>query len=200
MRLFLGRRHKITLFQKKKNIREVGEPNQDIQGHVEYAVRRWHNDPNGPIVKNGLRGYYDDEFTPIGGKYKIFKNLLNTDGRDVIHNDMYITTSRVADGGANRIALTTDTGAPAAGDTVLTSEITTGGLARIQATTRTHTDNTNVSTVEHTFTATTVHTAVVKSGLFNAISGVTLVHENTFTTVTLQINDELKVTWTITAG
>lgn len=198
---------KITAEAKKLIRREAIEHVQKTRGFVEYSARRFVPDPNGPITaKSGRRGYYKD-WEDLGNPTPIvsttaFENLLNTDGRDKIHDDMYITTSK-SGSGFNFIALTTDVAAPAAGDTVLASEITTGGLARIQAGTRTHVDNTNVSTIEHTFTATAVHTAIVKSGLFNLIgpppAGV-MGHENTFTSASLQIDDQIKVTWTITAG
>lgn len=126
-------------------------------------------------------------------------NLLTNGGRDWMIAQVYTNTS-AGTRGSGFIALTTDTGAPAAGDTALTSEITTGGLARADATTKSHTGGTNSTTIQHTFTASATHTAVQKSGLFNAASGVTLSHENTFTAVTLQSSDTLQVTWTTTLG
>lgn len=126
-------------------------------------------------------------------------NLLTTDGRDAFHQALYIDTTATQTG-FNFIGLTSNTGAPAVGDTVLTGEITTGGLARILATTRTHTDDTNVSTISHTFTATAIHTDVQKSGLFDLVTTGILSHENTFIVVTLQVNDTLTITWTLTVG
>lgn len=126
-------------------------------------------------------------------------NLLTTDGLDEFHQTMYLDTV-ASQTGFNFIALTSNTSAPAIGDTVLTGEITTGGLIRILATTRTHTDDTNVSTIEHTFTATAIHTDVQKSGLFDLVTAGVLSHENTFIVATLQINDTLKITWTLTLG
>lgn len=126
-------------------------------------------------------------------------NLLTNGGRDWMIAQVYTNTS-AGTRGSGFIALTTDTGAPAAGDTALASEITTGGLARADATTKSHTGGTNSTTIQHTFTASATHTAVQKSGLFNASSGVTLSHENTFTAVTLQSSDTLQVTWTTTLG
>lgn len=125
-------------------------------------------------------------------------NLLTTDGRDSFHDKIY--TDAVASVGFVFIAVTSDTGAPAAGDTILTGEITSGGLTRILASTRTHIDDTNVSTIEHTFTAVAPHVAVQKSGLFDIITIGILSHENTFTEVTLVVNDTLTITWTLTLG
>ena len=126
-------------------------------------------------------------------------NLLTNGGRDWMIAQVYTNTS-AGTRGSGFIALTSDTGAPAAGDTALASEITTGGLNRADATTKSHTGGTNSTTIQHTFTASATHTAVQKSGLFNASSGVTLSHENTFTAVTLQSSDTLQVTWTTTLG
>ena len=126
-------------------------------------------------------------------------NLLTNGGRDWMIAQVYTNTS-AGTRGSGFIALTSDTGSPAAGDTALASEITTGGLARADATTKSHTGGTNSTTIQHTFTASATHTAVQKSGLFNASSGVTLSHENTFTAVTLQSSDTLQVTWTTTLG
>jgi len=126
-------------------------------------------------------------------------NLLTTNGLDEFHQTMYLDTVATQTG-FNFIALTSDTGTPVIGDTVLTGEITTGGLIRILATTRTHTDDTNQSTIEHTFTATAIHTDVQKSGLFDLVTAGILSHINTFLVTTLQINDTLKITWTLTMG
>jgi hypothetical protein len=126
-------------------------------------------------------------------------NLLTNGGRDFIHNQAYTNTSAGTQG-SRYIAVTTDTGSPAAGDTTLTSEITTNGLGRAAATTNTHTAGTNTTTLGITFTATGAHTAVQKSALFNASSAGTMTHENTFTAVTLATNDQLQVTWTLTLG
>ena len=79
-------------------------------------------------------------------------NLLTTDGRDFFHAQVYTNTS-AGTRGANFIALTTDSSGADAGDTTLPSEITTGGLARAVATTITHTNDTNTTTLVKTFTA-----------------------------------------------
>ena len=126
-------------------------------------------------------------------------NLLTNNGRDWMISQVYTNTS-AGTRGSGFVALTTNTASPAASDTALTSEITTGGLARADATTKSHTGGTNETTIQHTFTASATHTAVQKSGLFNAASGVTLSHVNTFTAVTLQSSDTLQVTWTTTLG
>jgi hypothetical protein len=126
-------------------------------------------------------------------------NLLTNGGRDFIHNQAY-TNVAAGTQGSRYIAVTTDSGAPAAGDTTLTGEISTNGLQRVAATTNTHSNGTNTSTLGITFTASGAHTSVQKSALFNASSTGTMTHEATFTAVTLATNDQLQVTWTLTLG
>ena len=126
-------------------------------------------------------------------------NLLTNAGRDWMHAQVYTNTA-AGERAAGYIALTTDTTSPAAGDTTLTSEITTGGLERADASAKTHSSGTNSTVIQNTFTASATHTAVVKAALFNAASAGTMAHENTFTSVTLQSSDTLQVTWTVTLG
>mgnify|MGYP003633597756 FL=1 len=126
-------------------------------------------------------------------------NLLTNSGRDWMHAQIYTNTA-AGDRGAGYIALTTNTGTPAATDTALTGEITTGGLERADASSKSHSAGTNTTTIQNTFTASATHTAVVKAGLFNAASSGTMAHVNTFTSVTLASSDTLEVTWTITLG
>jgi len=126
-------------------------------------------------------------------------NLLTNSGRDWMHAQVY-TNSAAGTVGAYFIGLTTDTASPAAGNTSLTSEITTGGLERAAGAT-THNSGTNSTTIQKTFTASATHTAVVKAALFNQLAvGGTMAHINTFTSVTLQSSDTLQVTWTVTLG
>ncbi len=126
-------------------------------------------------------------------------NLLTNSGRDWMHAQVYTNTS-AGTRGAGYIGLTTNTDSPAATDTTLTGEITTNGLARADASTKTHSSGTNSTTIQHTFTASGTHTAVQKAALFNAASSGYMAHVNTFTPVTLQSSDTLQVTWTVTLG
>jgi hypothetical protein len=128
-------------------------------------------------------------------------NLLTQDGRDVMHDRCYIATS-TSGSGFNYIASTESTITPAATDTSLSGEIATNGLQRAQATARNHTDNSNSSTIEHTFTATGGFTDVKASGTFNAASGPVLGHIANFATGsgTLISGDTLKITWTLNLG
>lgn len=158
------------------------------------------------------RNMTDDSF--IVGKITIIKNagrpdeqiickdkpnLLTNGGRDLFHAQCYTNTS-AGTRGSGFIALSTDTTAPSTSDTTLTGEITTGGLGRADATTKTHTNGTNTTVLQHTYTASATHTAVQKCAMFNAASSGTMTHENTFTPVTLQSSDTLQITWTLTLG
>lgn len=122
-------------------------------------------------------------------------NLLTTAGRSFMHDQVYRNTSAGTQG-SRFIAVTTDSAAPAAGDTVLASEITTGGLARAAATTNSYSSPT--TTLAVTFTATATHTNVQKMALFNASSAGTMTHEATITAVTLNNTDTLTVTANLT--
>lgn len=127
-------------------------------------------------------------------------NLFTNAGRDFTHNQIYTNTS-AGTRGAGFVAVSAETTAPAAGDTTLAGEISTNGLARADATTKSHTNGTNTSTIEHTFTASGAHTAVHKAALFNASSSGTMPHAANFSSdVTLATNDQLKVTFTLTLG
>ena len=122
-------------------------------------------------------------------------NLITTAGKDFISAQIGSTSPGA--NGANYIALTTTAVTPAAGDTTLSGELTTGGLGRAQGT-YAHTAGQNTFTVSKTFTATATATNVQAAGLFTASSAGTMMAENTFTAVSLANNDQLTITWTIT--
>jgi len=94
------------------------------------------------------------------------------------------------------IALSSDTTTPAAADTTLTGEITSGGLARAAAT-PTHTSNATSYTLSYTWTASATQTSVQKAAVFTASTSGTMPFENTFTSVTMASGDTITVTWTI---
>ena len=128
------------------------------------------------------------------------KNLLTLDGRDLFHAQCYTNTS-AGTRGAGYVAVSSGTTNETSSSTTLETEIATSGLSRADATTKTHTNDSNSSTIEHTFTASGTLTAVHKSGTFNAASGVTLCHVANFTAdATLVSGDTLKVTWTLNLG
>jgi hypothetical protein len=120
-------------------------------------------------------------------------NLRTTVGIDYTADSLGKSSSRPAV--AEYIAVTTDSGSPAAGDTTLASEISTGGLARAQAT-YAHSGGATSYTLTKAFTASATHTAVVKGGVFNASSSGTMFLESTFTSASLVSGDTLTITWT----
>lgn len=129
-------------------------------------------------------------------------NLLTNVGRDKIHQMVYLNETAIQRGfgciGLTQTALT-----PAATDTVLSGEITgVTGLARAEASTKSHTTGTNTTTIEHTFTTTVaVNSPGVRgAALFDQLSGGVMGHINSFTTQTLVDFDQLRITWLITAG
>lgn len=69
------------------------------------------------------------------------------------------------------LALTADATAPAAGDTTLTSELTTNGFIRALATSRAHSAGVNTYTVVKTFTCSGGSTTINKEAVFNAVLG-----------------------------
>lgn len=124
-------------------------------------------------------------------------NLLTDAGKDWMHAQVYTNTA-AGTRGAGFIASTESTITPAVGNTTLTGEITTNGLARADAGTKTHTAASNSTLIEHTFTATGAFTSVLASALFNASSAGTMPHIANFATGsgTLASNDTLKISWT----
>ena len=128
------------------------------------------------------------------------QNLLTNNGRDLFHAQCYTNTA-AGTRGAGYVAVSTGTTNETASSTVLETEIATNGLARADATTKTHTTGTNSTLIEHTFTASGTHTAVHKSATFNAASGVTMAHVANFASdATLVSGDTLKVSWTLNLG
>ncbi len=184
-------------------VRRIDEDPMKITGHVQVSVQRWHDDVNGPLFVNGRQGYYtrdesEDQLFP-----SISYNLLTEDGRDEFHQQCYLRTAASARG-SGFIAVSAEGTAPIASDTALAGEIIADGLERADADTKTHTDNTNVSVIANTFTATGAHVAVHKAALFNVAGppvAPIMSHAAVFTSdVTLAINDTLTVTWTNTLG
>jgi len=94
------------------------------------------------------------------------------------------------------IAVGTGATAPAAGDTGLQTEITTGGLARAAATaSRVTTDVTNdTSQLDKTFNVTATF-AVTEAGVFNAASAGVLLGRQTFAAVNVVNGDTLQIVY-----
>jgi len=152
-----------------------------------------------------VHGYLTAQVTKADGTEKqlaLFKhNLLCNAGRDAFHALCYTNTS-AGTRGFGYIASTESTITPAAGDTTLTGEISTNGLARADAGTKTHTGGTNSTLIEHTFTASGAFTSVLASATFVASSAGTMGHIANFSSGsgTLATNDTLKISWTLNLG
>lgn len=131
-------------------------------------------------------------------------NLKTTGGVDAIFNMIFGSTQP---GAAKYLYLSTNSTAPAAGDCpagssscTLTGVLTSNGLSPAVAT-FSHTNGTSTATLSYTWTDSTAATAnIQEAGISNSQtpgSG-TVVFENTFTAVSLNVGDQLQLTWTIT--
>ena len=102
---------------------------------------------------------------------------------------------------ARYIGLTENASAAAAGNTVLTGEITTGGCARALAT-YAHTNDAATLTLTKSFSVTASFPAIHRAGLFtasNTTAGGIMVFESVLNADAAVLNgDTLQVTWTIT--
>lgn len=124
-------------------------------------------------------------------------NLLTTAGIDWIHGQVYAAGTTDC---AKYIALSSNAGGAAIGHTSVAGEIVDGNGLDRAAGVVSHTPGTSVTTIAKTFTAAAVYTSVQLAGLLTASAVGTLVHENTFTPVNLEIADQIIVTWTITTS
>ncbi len=155
-----------------------------------------------------IRGFVSVEVTRVDGSVEVLshneENLLTLEGRDKIHEAVY-QNAGATQTPFNYIGLSLNAGAVADTDTRTTweiIEITSGGLERIQASTRNHTGSTNTTDLIHTWTASAIHTGVIKAGVLDVLGTGTgfLGHENTFTIANLEIGDAITITWTFTLG
>ncbi len=97
---------------------------------------------------------------------------------------------------ANYIGLTANSTAPSSGNASLSGEITTGTLARAQAT-YAHTDGTDSYTLSKTFVSDQAVT-VAKIGIFNAPSGGTMSFVSLLDTPAVMVSgDQLSIVSTI---
>lgn len=182
----------------KKSSRAILERStRGAKGYLTSVHRKFFADPNGEDfnVVTGVRGYYKNIIV-----CKNKENLQTLAGRDDEIDKDYIHNGQ-GTAASNWIAVSADGTAPSTADTVLAGEITNHGMGRAQATTRTHTTGLNDWSLSLTFTNTTAQTAgIVKYGLFTAVSSGVLNHENTAASVTLEVGDQLIVTWSGTLG
>ena len=98
------------------------------------------------------------------------------------------------------IGLSNDTLTETSASTTLSNEIAANGLSRALATTITHTAGTNTTTLAKTFQCTTAPQAAQKAALFNQSSNGTMNHVLAFTQRSLQVGDQLTVSFVITLG
>jgi hypothetical protein len=126
---------------------------------------------------------------------QVIKNLVVSAGKAGV-------ASRINGDGAEAVfthlAIGTGTTAPAAGDTALQAEITTGGGARAAGTasrvTTTVTNDTAQLVHQWTFTASF---AVTEAGILNAASAGTLLARQTFSAINVVSGDKLEITWKV---
>lgn len=125
-------------------------------------------------------------------------NAADGTGTTPASNNSFI----IAPGGVGSVrfmALTTDSGAASASDTVLASEITTNGAARALAT-YAHTFGQATLTLQKAFSITGTLTAIHKGGLFTCLSSAgadPMVYETVLNADATVVNgDTLTVTWT----
>lgn len=134
---------------------------------------------------------------------RFWPNVQTTVGRDRIHALGYTLTSLSGNAGFNNVALSSDTGGASAAHTALAGEITTNGLQRATAGTITHTNGTNSTLIDHTFTASGSFTAIVLCALFNIntapVSG-TMGHEGTISSTDLASGDGIRIQYTVNNG
>lgn len=97
-------------------------------------------------------------------------NIFPNAALDYIHNMAFVddVASKI---GFVYMALTADTSQTLnSAVTSLTGEISTNGLARVKAVTRTHVNGSNTTLVEHTFTLSGSQSDITRAALFNASS------------------------------
>lgn len=122
-------------------------------------------------------------------------NVKTNAGIDFLHHQGY-GSSALGTNGLNWIALSDDALTENAASTTLSTEIVANGLARAQGVVA-HTGGTTTTTIAHTFTATGAQ-ACKKAALFTLVSAGTMNHALAFTERTLQLNDTILITFTIT--
>lgn len=125
-------------------------------------------------------------------------NLLIKAGIDFTFDQAYTDGSPAgASTGLSYIALSNDTVSETADSTTLSNEIAANGLSRALST-YAHTTGTSTCTLTKVFTCTTTSQACQKAALFSAASSGAMHHVLSFTQRTLQVDDTITITFTIT--
>jgi hypothetical protein len=138
----------------------------------------------------------DASGTPMLLDRQVTYNLVTFAGRDFMHAQIYSTGPGA--NGLNYVALSNDAVTETTASTTLSNEIVANGLDR-QIGAYSHTGGTNTTTISKTFTATGAQ-AAQKAALFTASSAGTMNHVLGFTQRSLQTNDTLAITFTLTVG
>jgi hypothetical protein len=124
-------------------------------------------------------------------------NIVTDAGRVRIHTYLYGSGGQRSGlgGGLNYLALSDDSTTPAAGDTALTSELTSLGLARAATTVTLPTGSGTQTALVKVFTFLGAGPqGVQKMALFDSPSAGTMAHEIQFVQRTLFLNDNLTFT------
>lgn len=122
-------------------------------------------------------------------------NVKTTVGIDFTFAQTYGTSAQAS--GLTYIALSNDALTETSASTTLSTEIAANGLSRAIGA-YAHTAGTSTATISKTFTCSTAPQAAQKAALFTASSGGTMHHALAFTQRSLQVGDQLAVTFTIT--
>lgn len=125
-------------------------------------------------------------------------NVITNSSRVQYHTQCF-GTSGLLTNGLNYIGLSNDTLTETSASTTLTNEIVANGLTRAQGTVTLASGAGNQTTISKVFTATGTQ-AAQKAALFSASSAGIMGHVLAFTQRTLQTDDTLTVTFTITLG
>ena len=127
---------------------------------------------------------------------QVVRNVKTTAGIDFLFAQGY-GTSGAQSNGLCYIALSNDSLTETTASTTLSNEIAANGLSRAIAT-YAHTAGTSTCTLSKTFTCATGAQSAQKAALFSAASNGTMTHVLSFTQRSLQVGDQLAITFTIT--
>ena len=138
-----------------------------------------------------MRGHLRVELTHADGTKEVteYDNLVVTAGKNHIADRLSTTPGGAAMGW---MAVGTGAGAPAAGDTALTTENDRNALTSC-------TDAANVVTYVGDWAAGDATATLTEAGIFNASSAGTMLARAAIA-VTKGASDTLKITWTVTLG
>lgn len=123
-------------------------------------------------------------------------NVKTTAGIDWLFAQGY-SGSATGSAGLVYIGLSNDALTETTASTTLSNEIAANGLSRAIGT-YAHTAGTSTATISKTFTCSTGAQSAQKAALFTASSGGTMTHVLSFTQRSLQVGDQLAITFTIT--